>query len=80
MDPEYLSILMCPKTKGALHLASADELAQANAGRTGGEGDETLEAGLVCESGSLIYPIKDGIPVLLADEAIEIVPVAGESS
>ena len=79
MDPEYLSILMCPKTKGSLRMASAAELEQANQGRSGGEGDEKLEAGLVCESGSLIYPIKDGIPVLLADEAIEIAPV-GESS
>ena len=26
MDPEYLSILMCPKTKGALRLATAEEL------------------------------------------------------
>lgn len=30
------------------------------------------EDGLVCESCRLIYPIKDDIPVMLIDEAIEL--------
>ena len=28
--------------------------------------------GLVCETCRLIYPIKDGIPVMLIDEAIKL--------
>ncbi len=28
--------------------------------------------GLICDSCKLLYPIKDGIPVMLIDEAIEI--------
>ncbi len=30
------------------------------------------EDGLVCEACRLIYPIKDDIPVMLIDEAIEL--------
>jgi len=31
---------------------------------------EVLEEGLLREDGTLIYPIRDGIPVLLIDEGI----------
>jgi uncharacterized protein YbaR (Trm112 family) len=37
------------------------------------KGDITLnekEDGLVCETCGLLYPIRDGIPVMLIDEAI----------
>jgi uncharacterized protein YbaR (Trm112 family) len=37
------------------------------------KGDITLnekEDGLVCETCRLLYPIRDGIPVMLIDEAI----------
>ncbi len=30
------------------------------------------EAGLVCDSCRLIYPVRDGIPVMLVDEAEKI--------
>ncbi len=79
MDPEYLSILMCPKTKGSLRLASDEELSQVNLRQKAeADGGDTLQAGLVCESGGLLYPIRDGIPVLLADEAIELTPAPDE--
>lgn len=80
MDPEYLSILMCPKTRGSLRLATDAEIAEVNAERQGEASPEPLEAGLVCDSGGLMYPIRDGIPVLLAAEAIPFRSATGNPS
>ena len=75
MDPSYLAILMCPKTKGALRLASDAEVKEAQAVLQDALADP-FEGGLVCETGGLLYPIRDGIPVLLASEAIELPSLA----
>jgi uncharacterized protein YbaR (Trm112 family) len=61
IDPELLAILCCPETKQKLRLATPEELARVN-----------LSAGLIREDGRVIYPIRDGIPVLLLDEAVPV--------
>ena len=48
IDPEVLSLLVCPVTRSPLRQ----------------DGDF-----LVGETGGLAYPIRDGLPVLLAEEA-----------
>jgi uncharacterized protein YbaR (Trm112 family) len=80
MDPEYLSILMCPKTRGPLRPASPAEVARANdvLEARGGDGIERVEEGLVCVSAGLFYPVRDGIPVLLTTQALPITPAEGE--
>ena len=55
IDKELLSILVCPGCKGELEVVSK--------GSTDG-------SGLACAGCALLYPIKDGIPVMLVDEAL----------
>ena len=53
--PELLAIIVCPACHGELALT---------------EGDcEPAQPELVCQGCGLAYPVRDGIPVLLVDEA-----------
>jgi uncharacterized protein YbaR (Trm112 family) len=61
MDPALLDLLCCPETRQPLREASADELARLS-----------LDAALVREDGRVAYPIRDGIPMLVPDEAISL--------
>ena len=80
IDAELLKILACPESHQGLRMASAKLLAQLNkrigagdATNVGGEAvSEALEAGLVREDGARVYPIRDGIPVLLVEEALAV--------
>lgn len=54
LDPRLLEILCCP--------------AQLDAGPCHGDLEETPD-GLLCGKCGLLYPIEDGIPVMLADHA-----------
>ena len=78
IDRELLEILVCPETKEPVHLADADLLAQLNARidqgtakkRGGQVVEKKIDGGLVRADGAFLYPIEDGIPVMLIDEAI----------
>ena len=82
IDPELLPLLACPASRQPLKEADAALLAKINAAieasgllNVGGEKiSEAIEGGLVREDGTVIYPIRGGIPVLLVDEGI---PVSG---
>ena len=50
VSPQLLSVLVCPKCKGALEYRAE-------------------EPALICHTCRLRYAIRDGIPIMLIDEA-----------
>lgn len=78
MDKKLLSILCCPVTHQGLALARTEMLKKVNTAITAGgvsnrDGSilsEALEEALVTDDGKLLYPVSDGIPVLLESESI----------
>ena len=78
MDRKLLDILCCPISRQPLALLDDGDLATINAGiDTGGirraDGSAQtapLSAGLITRDRRTVYRIDDGIPVLLADEAL----------
>ncbi|MEO8223379.1 MAG: Trm112 family protein [Gammaproteobacteria bacterium] len=79
MDKRLLDIVCCPVTKLPLQLLDSDRLAQLNAAISTGELQnrssrslpETLAEALVTRDGRLVYPVLDGIPMLLEEESID---------
>jgi uncharacterized protein YbaR (Trm112 family) len=78
IDPVLLAILRCPRTRAPLHQATLEELEKVNQQIASGTcrdaaGDtvaDALESALVSQCGSWLYPIRDAIPTMIADEAI----------
>ncbi len=85
IDKEFLGYLLCPDNRTPLHEADEALLARLNeairAGtvknRVGEPVCRPLEGGLVREDGEFLYPVRDGIPMLLIDEAIPLAALRG---
>ena len=80
MDKRLLAILRCPVTQKGLALAKRATLDEVNAAIGSGavsNGDgravaEPLTEALVTDDGKLLYPVANGIPVLLEGESISL--------
>lgn len=85
MDRKLLDILCCPVTKQPLALLDKAELVALNEAVSAGgllraDGSKQLEPiseGLITRDHQTLYRIDDGIPVLLADEAIATASIPG---
>lgn len=80
IDKDLLQILACPESHQPLAEAESALLTKINErisahqakNRAGNEVKEKLEGGLVRQDGKIVYPIREGIPVLLIDEGIPV--------
>jgi uncharacterized protein YbaR (Trm112 family) len=77
IDPTFLAMLICPATKQPLRAATAAELAAVNGAIAGGRhnrGGSVPSApwpeALATADGAWLYPILEGIPILLSAEAV----------
>lgn len=77
---DLLDILVCPETRQPVRLARPEELEQLNTriragelrNRGGEKVAEPLREALIREDERVLYPVDDGIPVMLVDESIEL--------
>jgi uncharacterized protein YbaR (Trm112 family) len=80
VSADLLEILVCPETKQPVALADPAVLEAVNAkirsgtlrNRGGQPVVQELAEGLVREDGRVLYPVDDGIPVMLIEESIEL--------
>jgi len=79
MNPEeLLGILCCPESHQALQLADAALIEQLNQriarheirNRAGHPIQAMIDSGLIRADGRWLYPVRNGIPVMLVDEAL----------
>ena len=76
--PELLEILRCPETHQKLSLALAELVARLNSqisarqirNRAGKLLEQRVEGGLLREDGTVLYPIRGKLPILLIDEGV----------
>ena len=82
IDPLLLPLLRCPLSRQTLAPAPrelVDRLETARAAgtlrnRAGQALAEPIDAGLVRADGALFFPVRSGIPVLVAEEAVPLSP------
>ncbi len=85
ISEELIEILACPEDKTPVHLADPDLLEQLNERIRAGElytreGElvlDLLEEGLIRADGTVLYPVREGIPIMLVSESISLAAEEG---
>lgn len=80
IDEALLKILVCPENKTPVVPADSNLIQSLNAkiaqgslrNRAGETVTEKIDGGLVREDRKYLYPIREDIPIMLIDEAIEL--------
>ncbi len=80
MDEQLLEILRCPENRSPVSIAESqiivkinDAIRLGNVLNIGGQRlCQPIDGGLLRQNGDILYPIKDGIPVMLPDEGVEL--------
>ena len=80
VSEELLEILVCPETRQPVAVAETDLIARLNGeiesgqlrNRGGDPVSNAIQEGLLREDGKILYPVEDGIPVMLIEESIEL--------
>ncbi len=78
IDEDVIALLVCPQTKQSLQFADKailqkinDLIQQNKLHNVGGNlVKDSIDGGLLREDQGVLYPIRNNIPVLLADEGI----------
>lgn len=78
IDPSLVAILCCPETRQPVSLLDAASLARLNqniaAGALQNKGgtvvNDPLDGGFIRSDRSVVYPIRDSIPIMLIGEGI----------
>ncbi len=84
VSKDLVDILCCPLTKVPVRLMTGEELKKLNAAigagslvqADGAKVAETMEEALITEDGTRIYKVKESIPIMLKDQAIDAAQLA----
>ena len=85
IDPKLLNIIVCPVTRLPVNVLDETRLGKLNdliqAGKVTSISGEVLsdpiEAGLITENGTTIYPVENNIPIMLEDRSIATIQFEG---